>query len=257
MPPIFKIIGINVTCGALKVVLGGGQAQEYASEPVAVAAAPEKQKPVAAITSNKVTVGMTTLSASLTFDAADEGNYALYRFTEDTLDEALANGTATKLSSGTLYRSQTSWSLYMGTGKIAAGDKLQVVLQAGGVEGRSNVMTVEPSPDWGTPYVAFNTSAVQVGATSIPITVDYADKHEGMDDFYCDISVYQVSPWYTDDEIEDQELWENFYFTRRVGQLNSTLGQVTRGELELNLYDWVDLEPGMRLFIKLRLPHVE
>lgn len=167
MPSIFKIIGINVTCGALKVVLGGGQAQEYASEPVAVAAAPEKQKPVAAITSNKVTVGMTTLSASLTFDAADEGNYALYRFTEDTLDEALANGTATKLSSGTLYRSQTSWSLYMGTGKIAAGDKLQVVLQAGGVEGRSNVMTVEPSPDWGTPYVAFNTSAVQVGATSI------------------------------------------------------------------------------------------
>ncbi len=242
---------------AVLTLYGGGASQEYISEAVSVAAPPEKQKPIATITSKKVTAGMTTLGASLTFDPADEATYTLYRFTEDTLDEALAAGSAVKLTSGTLYRSQAAWSLYMGTGKIAAGDKLQIVLQAGGVEARSAVMSVEASPDWEAPYVAFGTSAVQVGATSIPISVDYADEYEGMEDFYCDVSIYQVSAAYSDEEIEEKELWENSYATRRVAQVNSTLGQVTRGELEVKLYDWIDLEPGKRLFIKLRLPHVE
>lgn len=242
---------------AVLTLYGGGAAQEYLSDVVSVAAPPEKQKPVATITSKKVTAGMTTLGASLTFDPSDEATYTLYRFTEDSLDEALAADSAVKLTSGTLYRSQTSWSLYMGTGKIAAGDKLQIVLRAGEVESRSAVMNVEASPDWGQPYVAFGASAVQIGATSVPVSVDYADEYEGMEDFYCDVSIYQVSAAYSDEEIEEKELWENSYATRRVAQVNSTLGQVTRGELDVKLYDWVDLEPGKRLFIKLRLPHAE
>ena len=242
---------------AVLTLYGGGQAQEYVSEAVSVAAPPEKKKPVAQITSNKITAGMTTITASMTFDDTDEGAFTLYRFTGDSLDTALEEGSATALSTGALYRSASSRSIYLGAGKIAAGDKLQLVLQAGGTEARSAVMTVEESPDWGKPYVAFDTSAVQTGATSIPVTVDYADEYEGMEDFFCDVSVYQVSASYSDEEIEEKELWENSYLAQRVGQLNSTLGQVTRGDLEVNLHDWVDLEPGKRLFIKLRLPHVE
>lgn len=242
---------------AVLTLYGGGQAQEYVSDAVSVAAPPEKQKPAAQITSKKVTAGMTTITAALTFDPADEGAYTLYRFTGDSLDAALEEGSATALSSATLYRSDPSRSIYLGTNKISAGDKLQLVLRAGGVEARSNVMSVEESPDWGTPYVVFDTAAAQVGAASIPVKVDYAYEYDEMEDFFCDVSIYQVSAAYSDEEIEEKELWENSYLTQRVGQLNSTLGQVTRGELEVKLYDWIDLDPGNRLFIKLRLPHVE
>lgn len=242
---------------AILALYGGGQAQEYVSEAVSVAAPPEKQKPVAQITSKKVTAGMTTITAALTFDSADEGAYTLYRFTGDSLDAALEDGSATALSSAILYRPDSSRSIYIGTNKISAGDKLQLVLQAGGVEARSNVMNVDESPDWGTPYVVFDTAAAQVGMTSIPVKVDYAHEYDEMEDFFCDVSIYQVSAAYSDEEIEEKELWENSYLVQRVGQLNSTLGQVTRGDLEVKLYDWIDLEPGKRLFIKLRLPHVE
>lgn len=242
---------------AVLTLYGGGQAQEYVSEAVSVAAPPEKQKPVAQITSKKITAGMTTITASMTFDDADEGAFTLYSFTGDSLDVALEDGSATVLSTGILYRSVSSRSIYLGADKIAAGDKLQLVLQAGGTEARSAVLTVEESPDWGNPYVAFNAAAVQAGVASIPVTVGYADEYEGMEDFFCDVSVYQISAAYSDEEIEEKELWENSYLAQCVGQLNSTLGQVTRGDIEVKLYDWVDLEPGKRLFIKLRLPHVE
>lgn len=225
------------------------------SEARTIQAAPEKEKPVATILTQKVTAGMTTLYANLRFDSRiHTADYKLYQFEGNTLDLS----TATLLVSGSLYNSQTKQSLYMGTGKLKAGSKLQLVLTAGGEEARSNVITVEPSPDWGTPYTAFSVSAVKSNAKTVSLSTDYSDEYLTMgDDFYCDVTVYACSGGYTDDEIEDKELWENYTACRTVAKANSRLGAATKGDLTLTLFETANLKAGEKLFIKLRLPHTE
>ena len=225
------------------------------SEARTIQAAPEKEKPVATILTQKVTAGMTTLYANLRFDnRIHTADYKLYQFEGNTLDLS----TATLLVSGSLYNSQTKQSLYMGTGKLKADSKLQLVLTAGGEEARSNVITVEPSPDWGTPYTAFSVSAVKSNAKTVSLSTDYSDEYLTMgDDFYCDVTVYACSGGYTDDEIEDKELWENYTACRTVAKANSRLGAATKGDLTLTLFETANLKAGEKLFIKLRLPHTE
>lgn len=225
------------------------------SEARTIQAAPEKEKPVATILTQKVTAGMTTLYANLRFDSRiHTADYKLYQFEGNTLDLS----TATLLVSGSLYNSQTKQSLYIGTGKLKAGSKLQLVLTAGGEEARSNVITVEPSPDWGTPYTAFSVSAVKSNAKTVSLSTDYSDEYLTMgDDFYCDVTVYACSGGYTDDEIEDKELWENYTACRTVAKANSRLGAATKGDLTLTLFETANLKAGEKLFIKLRLPHTE
>lgn len=225
------------------------------SEARTIQAAPEKEKPVATILTQKVTAGMTTLYANLRFDnRIHTADYKLYQFEGNTLDLS----TATLLVSSSLYNSQTKQSLYMGTGKLKTGSKLQLVLTAGGEEARSNVITVEPSPDWGTPYTAFSVSAVKSNAKTVSLSTDYSDEYLTMgDDFYCDVTVYACSGEYTDDEIEDKELWENYTACRTVAKANSRLGAATKGDLTLTLFETANLKAGEKLFIKLRLPHTE
>ena len=225
------------------------------SEARTIQAAPEKEKPVATILTQKVTAGMTTLYANLRFDSRiHTADYKLYQFEGNTLDLS----TATLLVSGSLYNSQTKQSLYMGTGKLKVGSKLQLVLTAGGEEARSNVITVEPSPDWGTPYTAFSVSAVKSNAKTVSLSTDYSDEYLTMgDDFYCDVTVYACSGEYTDDEIEDKELWENYTACRTVAKANSRLGAATKGDLTLTLFETANLKAGEKLFVKLRLPHTE
>ena len=225
------------------------------SAPVTVAKAPEKEKPVAYLLTQKVTAGMTKVSASLRFDSSiSSAGYKLYQFTGDTLDPS----TAEVLNSGSLYRTTTNQTIYLGIGKLKAGSKLQLVLTAGGEEARSNVVTVEPSPDWGTPYTAFSVSAVKSNAKTVSLSTDYSDEYLTMgDDFYCDVTVYACSGEYTDDEIEDKELWENYKACRTVAKANSRLGAATKGDLTLTFYETANLKAGEKLFIKLRLPHTE
>ena len=131
-----------------------------------VQAAPEKIKPAVQLVTKKVTAGMTKLYAAMTIDSGvNNASYTIYQFTGDTLDIS----TATVLSSGTLYRSQSKETVPLGRGKLIPGAKLQIVLTADGVEARSDVLTVEPSPDWGTPYAAFNVSAVKANAKSVSV----------------------------------------------------------------------------------------
>lgn len=216
---------------------------------------PEKQKPAASILDSTVTAGDTYVKASLTFDAsAANVTYKLYQFTGDTLD----TDNATLLSSGYLYRSETNKSIYLGTGKLEVDATLQIVLTADGESVGSNVVTVEPSPDWGTPYAAFDVSAVKEDADSIPVTIDYSDEYLSLGDgFYCDVSIYQFSAAYTDDQFEDNELWESYGKTTRIGQINSNTGDLTKGQVVVPVRDGVTLNPGDRLIIKLRLPHTE
>ena len=221
-----------------------------------VQAAPEKIKPAVQLVTKKVTAGMTKLYAAMTIDSSvNNASYTIYQFTGDTLDVS----TATALSSGTLYRSQSKETVPLGRGKLIPGAKLQIVLTADGVEARSDVLTVEPSPDWGTPYAAFNVSAVKADAKSVSVQIDYADEYVAMGtDFYCDVTIYQFPGSYSDAEFESKELWENLTLTQRVGQINSNFGDITRGaELTVPIKDSAVLNAGNRLIIKLRLPHTE
>lgn len=221
-----------------------------------VQAAPEKIKPAVQLVTKKVTAGMTKLYAAMTIDSSvNNASYTIYQFTGDTLDIS----TATALSSGTLYRSQSKETVPLGRGKLIPGAKLQIVLTADSVEARSDVLTVEPSPDWGTPYAAFNVSAVKTDAKSVSVQIDYADEYVAMGtDFYCDVTIYQFPGSYSDAEFESKELWENLTLTQRVGQINSNFGDTTRGaELTVPIKDSAKLNAGDRLIIKLRLPHTE
>lgn len=243
-----KLIAVLWSGGLGKTILAQ-------SQPVMAAKAPEKEKPGAYLLTQKVTAGMTNLTASMRFDSSIKyAEYKLYQFDGDTLNAE----TAEVVVSGGLYRSQTNQTLYVGVGRLKVGSKLQLVLTAGGEEARSAVLVVQPSPDWGTPYAAFSVSAVKSDAASVSLTVDYSDQYLTMgDEFYCDVTVYACSGEYSDDEIEDNELWENFRICRVVAKANSRMGGETRGELTLDFYDTAALQAGEKLFIKLRLPHVE
>lgn len=224
------------------------------SKPVTVQAAPEKTKPLVSVVDKEITVGDTKLTAYMQFDSSvRQASYVLYQFTSDTLDV----NNAEVISRGTMWRSGST-TVPLGMGKIKVGAKLQIVLTADNEEARSQVVTVAPAPDWGTPYSAFDVSAVKADAETIEVTVDYSDEYLTLgDDFYCDVSVYQFSSEYTDEEFEENELWENLTKVQRVAQVNSTLGDVTKGKLVIPVRESAKLNPGDRLIIKLRLPHTE
>ena len=240
----------------LIAVLALSDGTSISSTAKTVQAAPEKIKPAVQFVTKKVTAGMTKLYAAMTIDSSvNNASYTIYQFTGDTLDVS----TATALSSGTLYRSQAKETVPLGRDKLVPGAKLQIVLTADGVEARSDVLTVEPSPDWGTPYAAFNVSAVKTDAKSVSVHIDYADEYIAMGkDFYCDVTIYQFPGSYSDAEFESRELWENLTLTQRVGQINSNYGNTTRGaEVSIPIKNSAKLNAGDRLIIKLRLPHTE
>ncbi len=221
-----------------------------------IQAAPEKVQPKVRFVTTKVTAGMTKLYAALTFDrSVNDAHYTIYQFTGDSLDIS----TATALSSGKLYRSQMKETIPLGNGKLIPGAKLQIVLTTDGVETKSDILTVEPSPNWGEPYAAFNVSAVKTDAKSVCVNIDYADEYIAMgDEFYCDVTIYQFPGIYSDAEFESRELWENPTLTQRMGQINSNYGDETRGaEVIVPLRENTVLNAGDRLIIKLRLPHTE
>ena len=216
---------------------------------------PEKVKPTVVITSEKVTAGMTRIQAAADFDSSiSQASFKLYQFTGEELDV----NTDQVLSSGsTYYSGRKSIGFYCG-GKLTAGAKLQLVMIADGQEARSNIVEVQPSPDWGTPYAAFEVSAVKSDAKSIDVTVDYSDEYLSLgDEFYCDVTIYEFSGNYTDQEFEDNEMWEQTTRVPRVGQVNSRNENATKGTLTIPIKDGAVLNPGDRLIIKLRLPHVE
>ena len=239
----------------IKAVLVTSDGTRTESSPVTVLAKPEKAKPVAAILDTTITAGDTKLKAFLSFDKSiSTATYKLYQYEGDELDVE----TAQLLFTGSLWRSSTSETIPIGIGRLKVGSKLQIVLSADGTDAYSLPVTVMPSPDWGNPYSAFDISAIKADASSISLTVDYSDEYLTLgDEFYCDVSVYQFPGTYSDEEFEDNELWENFNLTRRVAQVNSTLGQQTKGKLTIPLNSSAVLTPGSRLIIKLRLPHTE
>ena len=94
-------------------------------------------------------------------------------------------------------------------------------------------MTIQPSPDWGTPYAAFDCQC-GVGRCNRDSGDDPVCKEclgLGDQNFPCDVTIYQFSAAYTDQESEEKELWENPNDVRRIGQVNSRLGMETNGKI--------------------------
>lgn len=226
------------------------------SQAKVIQAVPEKKAPSVQFTSAKVTPGMTRITAKADFDSSESSaDYVVYQFTGETLDkdtaEVLYQGTTT-------YYGRNSLTIHCRE-KLKEGAKLQIVLTAGEKEAVSNVLEVQPAPDWGTPYAAFEVSAVKSSDKTVDVTVDYADEYLSLgEDFYCDVTIYQFSGDYTDKEFEDKEMWERLDGSvTRVAQINSNFGDKTKGKLTLTFKDSAVLTPGNRLIIKLRLPHTE
>ena len=229
------------------------------SEPVTVSAgAPiELTTPTAVLNpATGITAGQTRTTANITFDERAESVVAkLYQFSTDTLDEETAELLSTN---------DYIWKpgeITMGCrNKLKAGSKLQLVIDTDGVKGYSNIIDVLPSPDWGTPSVEFNVAAVKASDKTVKITTDYSAEYLTMgDEFYCDVSVYQYSSKYTDEDFEDNELNEKPWIAPVVAKANSRQGAETRGELTLTFFDSdsAKLKAGNRLIVKLRLPHTE
>ena len=226
------------------------------SQAKVIQAVPEKKAPSVQFTSAKVTPGMNMITAKADFDSSESSaDYVVYQFTGETLDkdtaEVLYRGTTT-------YYGRNSLTIHCRE-KLKEGAKLQIVLTAGEKEAVSNVLEVQPAPDWGTPYAAFEVSAVKSSDKTVDVTVDYADEYLSLgEDFYCDVTIYQFSGDYTDKEFEDKEMWERLDGSvTRVAQINSNFGDKTKGKLTLTFKDSAVLTPGNRLIIKLRLPHTE
>ena len=238
----------------LTAVLELSDQTQKVSSPVTVQAVPEKQKPTVSILDRQITAGDTKMTASIQFDnSLDEATYTLYQFSGDTLDPA----TAEVLYTRALWRSSPSETLPI-RGKIKVGSHLQIVLTAGDDTAYSQIVTIEPSPDWGNPYAAFDVTAVKADAESVSVTVDYSDEYLSLgSEFYCDVTVYQFPAGYTDQDVEEKELWENTSLVKRVAQVNSRTGHQTKGALTLPFFSSAELTPGSRLIIKLRLPHTE
>ena len=236
-----------------KLILSNGTT---ALSPVrTIEAAPEKDKTIAYILDSKLTAGMTRIKANLMFDSSLTADYAVYQFEGKELNTA----TATRLASGTLYKSATNQGIYVGVGKFKVGAKVQIVLtDSDNNTIQSNILTVEPSPDWGTPYAAFDVSAVKADATEIPVTIDYSNEYLSLgDQFYCDVSIYKCSSKFSDDDIKDDEIWENYNNVTLVAKANTRTGDTTKGKLVLSVKNTANLTAGDKLFIKLRLPHTE
>ena len=226
------------------------------SQAKVIQAVPEKKAPSVQFTSAKVTPGMNMITAKADFDSSESSaDYVVYQFTGETLDkdtaEVVYRGTTT-------YYGRNSLTIHCRE-KLKEGAKLQIVLTAGEKEAVSNVLEVQPAPDWGTPYAAFEVSAVKSSDKTVDVTVDYADEYLSMgEEFYCDVTIYQFSGDYTDKEFEDKEMWERLDGSvTRVAQINSNFGDETKGKLTLTFKDSAVLTPGNRLIIKLRLPHTE
>lgn len=118
---------------------------------------------------------MTHIKAASNFDSSfSQASFKLYQFAGETLDTENDK----VISSGSVYYSNRgNVKFLLQAGNWTAGAKLQLVMTVGDEEVRSNVVEVQPSPDWGTPYAAFEVSALKSNAESVEVAIDYSDEY--------------------------------------------------------------------------------
>lgn len=245
------------------LTLSGGETPVLYSAPLVVQAQVVIPDPTVTINEKAITEGDTKMRLSVSYDrdSVDEARYTAYLYEGDTLDK---DAPTTKiLSSNSIYNTSNTYVNFNSDFcPLKVGAHIQVILTVtdnGGTvrEYASKVLTVGAAPDWDTPTAAFEESAAQVGTASLPATIRYDEGYLEMEDYYCNATVYQFPGTYTDEEFQEQELFENPKIAQRVGDLNSTVDQIVRGQVEIPVRSDVTLTEGSRLIIKLRLPHPE
>lgn len=212
------------------------------SEPVEVADAAPLEEPIAYIRNGeKLTAGQTQVTLTTIYDIrCTDVTYTLYQFEGDVPDKS----TGEIIISGKP-NNNTYDTYYIGTGKLTAGHKLQLSLIADGVEALSNIVTVLPSPDYGTPTIAINDEYITPDTTEVTVTATYDDGYLEMEGYYSNITLYQCP---IDSDTTSDEFWEQSW-AKRVGSIQNSRGEVT--------IPVSGLEAGNKLVAKLRLPHAE
>lgn len=264
---------VSFITGALPLVEGqkivavlqltGDSPQTLISDPLTIKPALVAVDPTVTINEREITEGDNKMKVSVTYDknAANSVQYIAYLYEGEALNKDAA--TTKILSSSNLY-SNTNFEVNFNSRycPLKAGAHIVVVLSVtnnGGVtkEYFSNVMTVDKAPNWGTPTAAFEESAVKSSSTAIPVTITYHENYLSMDDYYCNVSIYKFSARYSDQDFDEQELHENLNIATRIGDINSTVDKIVRGQVEVPVKSTATLTEGDRLIIKLRLPHTE
>jgi hypothetical protein len=177
------------------------------------------------------------------FDSRAEVTYTLYSYSD-----SIENGTV--LASKTCYSAGNETAYFKsGTTPLTAGNKIQAVITSTyGSQTEtaySNIITVTEPPAWDTPTIAIHGEYITPDTTKVTVTSTYDEGYLSMDDYYCNITLYQIPI----DKDTSDEFWEQSW-AERVGTV-----QNTRGEVEISLTS--ALKAGYKLVAKLRLPHIE
>lgn len=213
------------------------------SEPITIEAAPMQLSTIS-INEKEITTGDLNAKLITSFDSsADNAVYTLYKYSDSIED-------GTILASKTCYRSGNETAYFKsGTTPLTAGDKIQAVLTVNYTSSSetvySNIITVTEPPAWDTPTIAIHGEYITPDTTKITVTSTYDEGYLSMDDYYCNITLYQIPI----DKDTSDEFWEQ-QWAERVGTV-----QNTRGEAEITLTS--TLKAGYKLVAKLRLPHIE
>ncbi|QHI71667.1 DUF3783 domain-containing protein [Aminipila terrae] len=226
---------------------------EY-SESVQVQSPPVLVVPTVTINEKEITEGDNKMRISITYDKNIKNPvYTVYQYEGNTLDKeasstkVLNSGTASKWSKFPVNFS-TSYT------PLKPGNKIIVVLTVTTDENKemeynSNVLTIGPRPNWATPTAAFDVNSIKVGAVSVPMTVTYDEGYYSLDEFYCNVTLYQYPAYITDFDHEEK-------YAEPVGAINGSTNKPVSGK-NIQIPINKPLKAGYRLIAKLRLPHAE
>ena len=178
------------------LTLNGGESKVVkVSDPKTIQAPPQITEPSAYIREEHISEGDTKMDTYINFERYyyDSVSYVVYSYTGDTLDESTAKIAA---QGDNIYvPGQLSIGFKAEVKPLEAGSKLVIkLILVKGDETKtvySNVKVVEAAPDWATPTVSIDVSAVRTTDTTIPVTVTYDKGYTEMSDYYCNVTAYQ------------------------------------------------------------------
>lgn len=224
------------------------------SEPITIQNAPIMATPTVTINEKEVTEGDNKMNISVSYDNnVSSAFYTVYLYEGDTLNKDAA--TTKILNSGTA----SKWTRFpvnfaAEQRPLKPGTKIVVVLSVTTNDNKttsysSNIITVGARPNWATPTVAFEVPTVRANAASIPVTIRYDEGYYSLDEFYCNVTLYQYPAYVADFDHEEK-------YAEPVGTINGTMTKPILGE-NIQVPISKPLKADYKIIAKLRLPHVE
>ncbi|WP_053956403.1 DUF3783 domain-containing protein [Inediibacterium massiliense] len=226
------------------------------SEPIQIQTAPVIKTPTVTINEKEITEGDTKMNVSVTYDKnIKSATYTVYEYEGETLNK---EAPTTKILNLGIASKWTRFPInfLVDQRPLKPGSKIVVVLKVitdenKTIEYNSNVITVGARPDWETSTIALEAASIKTNAKSVPVTIRYNEGYHTLDEFYCNVTLYQYPANITDFDYEES-------YAERIGTLNGTVEKPIRGEgIEVPIMNHIELKEGYKLIAKLRLPHVE